>query len=89
MKGRKFLDAGVRVALPGIVLALCACASTPAAHPEVSILDAVNQQRMNAPVSCAAMGASSVCEKSTRLGSTRNCGCADPHALADGVLQRY
>jgi hypothetical protein len=48
----------------------------------------VDQQRAQAPVSCAALGVSAVCEKSTRLGAVRNCGCADAHTL-DGTLQRF
>jgi hypothetical protein len=89
MNGRKIFSAGARLALLGIAAALSACATAPSAHQELSILDAVDRQRSQAPVSCAAMGISAVCEKSTRLGAARNCGCADAHALADGAPQRF
>ena len=89
MNGRKiFFPAGARLALLGLTAALSACATTPAVHPEMSILGALDQQRAQAPVSCAALGVSAVCEKSTRLGAVRNCGCADAHTL-DGTLQRF
>ena len=90
MNGWKLAHLVVRITLLGIVGALSACATAPpAAHPEMSILDAIDNQRSSVgPASCAALNAAAVCEKSTRLGTTRNCGCADPHAITDGTAFR-
>jgi hypothetical protein len=73
----------------GVVAVLSACAAAPPAHQEMSILDALDAQRSNlGPASCAALNTASVCEKSTRLDRGRNCGCSDPHAIADGTASR-
>ena len=89
MNSRKLVPAGTRLALLGIVGVLSACASTPQVHQETSILDAVDHQRSLGPTSCAALGVAAVCEKSTRLGDSRNCGCVDPHAVpVDHALRR-
>jgi hypothetical protein len=55
----------------------------------MSILDALDNHQRLGPTSCAALNASAICEKSTRLGSTRNCGCVDAAALTDGTAFRF
>ena len=78
-----------RLTSVGVIGALSACATPPPAHPEVSILDAIDAQRSNVgPTSCAALNTAAVCEKSTRLDRGRNCGCSDPRAIADGTALR-
>ncbi len=89
MNGWKIARAGVGLALLGIVSSLSACAGAPSARQpsarqEASILDVVDRRQAVGPVSCAALGASSICEKSTRLDKGHNCGCADPQAITDG-----
>ena len=84
MNGRKLTPGVARIAILGVLGALVACAHTPRAQ-EMSILDAIQNQRSSVgPASCAALNVAAVCEKSTRLGRGRNCGCADPRSIAGG-----
>jgi hypothetical protein len=53
----------------------------------MSILDALDNQQQSSqqgPVSCAALNATAVCEKSTRLDAGRSCRCVDPRAFNSG-----
>ena len=67
-----------------ITLALAACATTP--PQEHSILDAMAEQSLSKPLSCAAMNAATVCMKSSRLDRNKNCACADRHSIANGGM---
>ena len=90
MNGWKPARAVARIALAVIVGVLSACATAPnAPRQEMSILDTLDNHQQLGPTSCAALNASAICEKSTRLGSTRNCGCVDAAALTDGTAFRF
>src|SRR5262245_48666701 len=71
MNGRKLTRELTRIVILGAIAALTACAHAPTAREQMSILDAldnVDNQRMSlGPASCAALNATAVCEKSTRL----------------------
>ena len=85
MNGRKLTYRVARIAIFGVVTTLAACAHAPAALQETSILEALDgQQRSRGPGSCAALNATAVCEKSTRLDAGRSCQCVDPQAFSNG-----
>lgn len=81
MNGWK-LNCGVaRIAMLGVVGVIAACANAPAIQ-RLSILEALDQQQSSrGPASCAALNATAVCEKSTRLDGGRDCRCVDTEAL--------
>jgi hypothetical protein len=82
MNGRKLARDLARCAVLGVAGALVACAHGPTAREEMSILDAMDNQRSSlGPASCAALNATAVCEKSTRLDAGRTCRCVDPRAF--------
>jgi hypothetical protein len=86
MNGRKLTREVARISILGVVSVLAACAHAPAAPEEMSILDALENQRMSlGPASCAALNATAVCEKSTRLDPGRSCRCVDPRAFSSGA----
>jgi hypothetical protein len=85
MIGRKLTRSLARFAVLGVAAALAACAHAPAAREEMSILEAVDSPRPSlGPASCAALNATAVCEKSTRLDAGRTCHCVDPRAFGTG-----
>jgi hypothetical protein len=85
MKGRKLTWNFARIAVLGVAAALIACAHAPAAREEMSILDALQTHQSSlGPASCAALNATAVCEKSTRLDAGRSCRCVDPRAFDSG-----
>lgn len=89
MNGWKLIRAVTRIAVPGVVGALASCAHAPPSK-EMSIVDAIErQQASQTPASCAAMNATAVCEKSTRLESGHDCRCVDPRALTGEGAFRF
>jgi hypothetical protein len=90
MNARKLMRRIARFATLGTAGTLMACATAPPS-PELSILDVIdNHQRLpQGPVSCAALNAAAVCEKSTRLDTGRNCQCADPASLTNRRTYRF
>jgi hypothetical protein len=85
MNGRTLIRRTARIASLGVVVALVACASAPAPPQELSILESIDAQQSSlGPASCAALNATAVCQKSTRLDSGRNCRCVDPRAFGNG-----
>lgn len=86
MNGRKLEQHLVRFAVATLIGVLSACAHAPAAREQMSILDALDSQKQQSlgPASCAALNATSVCEKSTRLDAGRSCRCVDPQAFSSG-----
>ena len=82
MNGRMLARRIARIASLGVIAALVACATAPAARQEVSILDAIDTQQSSlGPASCAALNATAVCEKSARLDSGGRCRCVDSRAF--------
>jgi len=81
MNGWKLTSGIARMSVLGVAGALGACAHHPSTQ-RLSILDALdNQQSHRGPASCAAMNATAVCEKSTRVDGGRDCRCVDTRAL--------
>ena len=82
MNGRKLARSFARFTVLCVAGALAACAHAPAAREQMSILDALDNPRPSlGPASCAALNATAVCEKSTRLDAGRTCRCVDPRAF--------
>jgi hypothetical protein len=81
MNGWK-LNCGVaRITVLCLVGIIAACAHAPATQ-HLSILDALDRQEASrGPASCAALNATAVCEKSTRLDGGRDCRCVDTQAI--------
>jgi len=90
MNGRKLTCGIARITVLGVVVgALGACAHHPSTQ-RLSILDALdNQQSHRGPASCAAMNATAVCEKSTRLDGISECRCVDTRALTGAGAFRF
>jgi hypothetical protein len=81
MNGWKLTRGIAQVTVLGIAGALGACAHHPATQ-QLSILDTLdNQQSSRGPASCAALNATAVCEKSTRLDGGHNCRCVDTKSI--------
>jgi hypothetical protein len=62
-----------------ITLALAGCATAP--PQELSILDVVQGGSMSQPLSCAALGAATLCVQSSRLDRSKECSCVDRQAV--------
>jgi hypothetical protein len=89
MNGWKLTRRIDRIAILGVAGAVVACTHAPPPQ-EMSIVEAVETSRLSAaPASCASLNATTVCEKSTRFDSGRNCRCVDARALTDAHILRF
>lgn len=83
----KLMRAVTHFAVVGVAAALASCAHSPPAK-QMSIVDMLDKQSQS-PTSCAAMNATAVCEKSTRLEGGHDCRCVDPRALTGEGAFRF
>lgn len=88
MNGWKLTRKVDRIAILAVVGAIAACAHAPT--EDLSILDALENQRLShGPASCAALNATAVCERSTRLDGGQDCRCVDTNAITGTGAYRF
>lgn len=89
MNGWKLTRKIARITVLGVASVIGACAHAPPTEP-MSILDALdNHQASRGPASCAALNATAVCERSTRLDGGQDCKCVDTREITGtGAFRR-